>query len=112
MTGVMRSLRGGLACLRIWCGGFALTVATTAPCHLYSQSVGSMVGVVTDSTQASVVNATITAVHNGTNFSRTTKTGASGNFTLSLMPVGTYVVTAEAPGFEKSSTNVTLNVDQ
>jgi hypothetical protein len=83
-----------------------------APCSLYSQAVGSIIGVVTDSSQAVVANATVTAVQNGTNFTRTTKSSATGNFTLSLMPVGSYVVTAEASGFEKSTANVSLDVDQ
>lgn len=95
---------------RNWLLGFAL--ATMAPCSLYSQAVGSIIGVVTDSSQAVVGNATVTAVQNGTNFTRATKSTATGNFTLPLMPVGSYVVTAEAPGFEKSTANVSLDVDQ
>src|SRR5689334_22756209 len=95
---------------RSWLVGIAL--ATMAPCSLYSQSVGSIIGVVTDSSQAVVANATVTAVQNGTNFTRTTKSSATGNFTLPLMPVGNYVVTAEASGFEKSTANISLDVDQ
>lgn len=95
---------------RSWLLGFALAVM--APCSVYSQAVGSIIGVVTDSSQAVVANATVTAIQNGTNFTRTTKTTQTGNFTLPLMPVGSYIVTAEAQGFEKSTANVSLDVGQ
>jgi Carboxypeptidase regulatory-like domain/TonB dependent receptor len=97
---------------RIWLAGFALALTTLAPCSLYSQAVGSIIGVVTDSSRAVVANATVTAVQKGTNFSRTTTSTLTGNFSLPLMPVGAYLVTAEAPGFEKSSLTVSLDVDQ
>ena len=98
--------------LRTWFLTALVVFAAQLPGRLYAQSVGSIVGVVSDRSQAVVPNATVTAVQNGTNLTRTTTSSTTGSFTLPLLPVGTYVLSAEAPGFEKSSTQVTLDVGQ
>jgi len=48
-----------------------------------------------------VSGATIVAVHTPTGISKATTAGASGNFTLSFLPVGgPYSITASSPGYQ------------
>src|SRR2546426_5318902 len=89
-----------------------LFLMAVAPFQLLAQAVGSIVGLVLDPNQAVVPNAKVTAAEKSTSFTRTTVSSGSGNFTLPLLPVGTYTVTAEAPGFQTSSVEVKLDVDQ
>ncbi len=98
--------------LRAWLLSTVFILAVLLPCKLHAQAVGSIVGVVSDRSEALVPNATVTAVQNGTNFTRTVASSTTGSFTLPLLPVGTYTLSAEAQGFEKSSTQVKLDVDQ
>jgi hypothetical protein len=67
----------------------------------FSQGIvtGSINGSVQDPSSAVIQGATITAVQVGTNSNFKTGTGAGGAFQLPGLPVGKYVVTAEAPGF-------------
>jgi len=89
-----------------------LIAVAFAPAPLDAQAVGSIVGQVTDPGQAVVPGATVTAVEKGTNFTRSITTSNSGDYSLPRLPVGTYTITAEASGFEKSSADVTLDVEQ
>jgi Carboxypeptidase regulatory-like domain/TonB dependent receptor-like, beta-barrel/TonB-dependent Receptor Plug Domain len=89
-----------------------LGMAVLCPVHLYSQAVGSITGIVNDPGGAVVPNANIKAVQKNTEFTRSTTSSASGNYTLPLLPVGNYTVTVEASGFRKASSEVKLDVDQ
>ena len=84
-----------------------------APATLRAQAVGEIVGVVTDPSGAVVPSVKITAIQQGTGFRRSTVSASTGNYTLPGLPVGTYTVTAEAPGFKTaSSSDITLDVIQ
>jgi outer membrane receptor protein involved in Fe transport len=67
------------------------------------QSTGSIVGTVVDPTGASVKGATVKAtdVERGTVLTK--QTNDEGAFDLPSVPVGTYKVTVEAPGFQKAA---------
>ncbi len=85
-----------------WIAQASLVAAFSFGAHSsFSQGIvtGSIDGSVQDPSSAVVQGATITAVQVGTNSSFKTGTGASGTFQLPGLPVGKYVVTAEAPGF-------------
>src|SRR5438445_5559085 len=60
---------------------------------------GTITGAVTDASQAAIPNAKITARNVNTNLERTTTSGQLGLYTLTLLPVGDYEVTATAAGF-------------
>jgi hypothetical protein len=90
----------------------AAAVMAVAPVRLHSQAVGSMVGVVLDPNSAAIPNAKVTALEKNTGFTRATVTSESGNYTLPLLPVGNYTLTAEAPGFQSSSVETKLDVNQ
>ena len=79
---------------------------------LFSQAVGNISGVVTDARQATIPNATITVLEKATGFSRAATTSQSGAYSLPRLPVGNYAATAEAPGFEKSTAEFRLDVEQ
>ncbi len=65
-----------------------------------AQAVGSISGHVSDVSSALVPGATVTAINQGTNAERTAKADNSGYFALPLLPIGTYTVRVEQPGFQ------------
>ena len=68
------------------------------------------VGTVTDQTGAAITNAKVTVMNPATNLNITTTTNSSGNYTVKEIPVGTYKLTVEAPGFKTYNDNgVTAN---
>ncbi len=76
-------------------------------------AVGTILGTVTDTSGAVVASANVTVTNLGTNITRATTTSESGDFTVPFLPPGTYRVSAESKGFQKSVTdNVTLVVAQ
>ncbi|MFN7921668.1 MAG: TonB-dependent receptor [Bryobacteraceae bacterium] len=69
-------------------------------------------GVVQDSSSAVIPNAIVHARNTGTGIVREAKSDESGNYLFTLIPIGTYEVTAEAPGFKKSTvSSVQLRVN-
>src|SRR5579862_7179426 len=65
---------------------------------------GVITGTVTDSSGAVVPGAVVTTVQGNTNASYKTTTSTTGDFTVTALPVGTYLVTVEKPGFKKHLT--------
>ena len=73
---------------------------------------GTIVGVVTDSSEAVIPDARVEATQTETNEKRTATTNDSGAYILSTVPAGTYVVSISKSGFdafEARSINVTIN---
>src|SRR5215471_14142392 len=71
---------------------------------------GQFEGTVSDPTGAAISNAKVTVSNPATGINITVMTNASGLYTAKELPVGTYKMTAEAPGFKtKSNAGVTLN---
>ena len=71
---------------------------------------GQISGYVRDASQAVISGATITAVNEGNRDQRQTTTNSGGYYVFPNLPVGTYTISAEVPGFKKSlETGVTLN---
>ena len=70
----------------------------------YSQSQaldGQIEGTVVDQSSASVPNATVTATNIGTGAFRTVTTDEGGIYRIPLLPLGTYRITIDAPGFPR-----------
>lgn len=65
-------------------------------------STGRISGTITDSTGAIVANAAVTVSDPTTNFERAVTTDESGFYTVTNLPVATYIVTVEAANFKKS----------
>jgi hypothetical protein len=69
-------------------------------------------GVVTDTSGAVVPKAKVTATNTSTGFSRSDVSSDTGEYRISLLPVGDYTVTAELTGFQKQVKKVTLQIGQ
>jgi hypothetical protein len=61
---------------------------------------GGVAGTVKDSSGAAVPNAQITLTNRDTNVSRGTQSTSSGTYVFDSVPVGTYTLKADAPGFK------------
>lgn len=74
---------------------------------------GALTGTVTDASGAVVANVKVTATNQGTNLDYNTQSNAAGVYNLLFLPVGSYTVRAEAPGFKKTVLGpFTLEVNQ
>jgi hypothetical protein len=76
----------------------ALTSAT-ADRLLGQADRGTITGTVTDPTQAAVPGAEVTATNEATGIASTTVTGTAGNYTIPLLPIGSYTITSSLRGF-------------
>lgn len=106
---------------RILC---ALAVAMFAGTVIWAQGMfATLTGVVSDSTGALVANAKATLRDAASGSERVTTTDSQGYYTFASVPVGSYILTIEAPGFqaykvqdirlggsEKRNINATLQV--
>jgi hypothetical protein len=90
---------------------FAAIVAAGSVTHTFAQT-GTIVGTVTDSTGAVVPSASITVTNADTNFERTDTTDDRGDYTVPLLPTGTYRVEIVAAGFRtEAAENIEVTAD-
>src|ERR1019366_4451594 len=68
-------------------------------------STADILGTVTDSSGAVLVDAKITVENPDTNLMRTATTNGSGNYVISLLPAGRYNIKVEHPGFRAATLN-------
>src|SRR6202046_1353134 len=98
--------------LRISLGLFFLLFATNATFG-QAGATGAILGTVTDSTGAVIPNAKVTINNVATNVPFITTTSSSGDYLAPSLGPGSYSVSAEIQGFQKSvTTGLTLTVDQ
>ncbi len=77
------------------------------------QATATLTGVVTDPNDAVIPGATVTAINQATNLSRTTSTNDEGVYVISSLPVGEYEVDVKATSFRLFKfTAVVLSVGQ
>ena len=70
---------------------------------------GQITGTVTDPSGAPVVNAKVRALNTATGYEQKTETSSAGLYRFNLMPLGTYEVVVETPGFSPvKSTGIQL----
>src|SRR5713226_8009397 len=62
---------------------------------------GTITGTVVDASEAAVPNADVTARNLNTGLERTASSGELGLYTIPLLPVGDYEITAKATGFNE-----------
>ena len=71
---------------------------------------GQFTGTVTDPSGAAIPNAKVTVTNQATNLSVTTTTNQTGLYNARELPVGSYTISAEAPGFRTvTNSGVRLN---
>src|SRR5215471_2477085 len=92
----------------------ALVALTAAALPAAGQSLfGSILGTVTDNSQAAVPGAAVRIRNLATNAVRTVRTDSFGDYQAPALPVGDYAISCEAAGFKRAvAPRVTLTVDQ
>ena len=82
-----------------------LLTFTVCPQWMMAQmNTGKITGFVTDASGASIAEASVVATEDGTGVSAQTHTSQDGAYLLNFLQPGTYSVTIERSGFEKSVT--------
>ncbi|WP_080507693.1 TonB-dependent receptor [Bryobacter aggregatus] len=77
------------------------------------QNAATIVGSVSDASGAAIAGAKLTALDEATGFARSAESDANGSFVIPLIPIGTYRINAEAPGFKVfSRKGVELQLNQ
>lgn len=100
------------------CAGWLLLLAALCATSNAQTSRGTLTGIVTDSSNALVVDATVRLTETATGVSRQTTTNGAGLYRFDAVDLGTYKLTVEAKGFStQSQTGIqiqaarTLNID-
>jgi Carboxypeptidase regulatory-like domain len=97
-----------------WCRwtilGVVIAIATAAA-HAQLAGTASLQGSVTDRSGAAIPDAHVAAVDAATQIRHTGTTSSSGLYSFPNLPIGTYLLEAEAPGFEHyRQSNIVLDV--
>lgn len=89
----------------------SLSLASTAA---FAADVnGRIKGTVTDPAGAEIPNAQVVATNQATGVRFTTTSQANGDYQFQQLPVGTYTISATAPGFKGfSASGIVINIDQ
>src|SRR6266851_2165970 len=86
----------------------SLAIGLLLPISAFAQTgAASLTGIVSDQSGAPVPGATVTAINQATNVAYTAVSNEAGNYTVTTLPVGSYVVKVELAGFKKASTTPT-----
>jgi hypothetical protein len=109
--GSLTSSRGN--CCRILFHGFVFAFMLL-PCLLFGQGYfGTVSGILTDSSGAMIQGAKVTLLDEEKGYQFTATSNKEGQYLFVSIPPGSYTVTAEAKGFEKSvRTHIKLNVSE
>ena len=90
-----------------------LTIALICTLCAWSQfQFGSIMGLVKDTSQAPVPDATIEIRSQTTNVARQATTNASGEYNFVSLPPDTYIITVHHAGFRDQSRTAQVSVDQ
>ena len=65
----------------------------------FGQAAGTISGTIVNPSGAAASAVTVTATNTGTSVRRTAVTDSGGSFTIPLVPVGTYQMRVDQPGF-------------
>jgi len=83
---------------------YVLALAALSAGQLLAQTDrASLSGTVMDASGAAIPNATVLATSQATGLTRTVQSGGSGTYTLPSLPIGRYVLTFTAPGFQQTA---------
>ena len=91
----------------------AMVLLSGRTAHAQAQNTGSIFGTVTDPSGAVIASATVVVAEPSQGISRTVTTGKSGDFVLPSLPVGNYILTITANGFETYvASDITVDADK
>jgi hypothetical protein len=106
----MGNLRDGSVRAVLFCAALILTAVAAIPASAQTFR-GTILGTVTDTSGAAILNAKVSVLNVATGVERTTETTSDGGYLIPELPVGTYDVTIELAGFQKAKiTGVTVSV--
>ena len=91
---------------------FALLIALAAGPAAAQSLKGSITGRVTDASARPIAGASVTVTEEQTGRVRTAQTTGYGDFSITLLPAGSYRVEAQSSGYRSTSRAVTLFVNQ
>jgi Carboxypeptidase regulatory-like domain len=74
--------------------------------------LATVTGLVADSSGAAVPGVTVTATNQATNIAYTGTTNGAGNYVITSVPIGEYIISAGLAGFKGAQSKVTLSVAQ
>lgn len=74
--------------------------------------LATVTGIVSDDSQAAIPGVSVTVTNQATNVTYTGVTNDAGNYIVTGVPIGEYVVGAELSGFKRSESRVTLSAGQ
>src|SRR5919106_1009490 len=74
--------------------------------------LATVTGIVSDQSGAALPGLTVTATNKATNISYTGVTNEAGNYVITSVPIGTYVISAEMQGFKSVQSTVTISANQ
>jgi hypothetical protein len=98
------------------CGLMAIALCLLLSCSLTAGAqvdTGSLLGTVTDTSGARIPHAQVTIRNEATGLQLQQPTRGDGSYSFTAVKVGSYTVTATAPGFDKvEQTHVPLTVEQ
>ena len=90
----------------------SLVLGTASTLHAQT-ATGQITGTVTDTSGAVMAKVKVTVTNQQTGLTRESTTNDLGAYTVPLLPVGEYMVTAEQAGFKLAvNSGIQLNVDQ
>lgn len=78
-----------------------LSLPLIIPLAAFGQDTASIVGTITDASGAAMPNVRVVVANAEKGIDRPTTTDTAGAYKVGFLPIGTFSVTAEAPGFEK-----------
>jgi hypothetical protein len=99
-------LKNGLWSLFI---AFLLCLSFGAVALAQEETAATITGQVTDATGGIIQNATVIVTNKGTNAERRVQTNEDGNYVVTPLTPGAYMVVVEQPNFKRFEQNLTLN---
>jgi hypothetical protein len=91
----------------------AAILSVSLSCAYAAEVSARIKGTVTDPSGAIIPNVTVTATNRDTGVVTTTTTSSNGDYIFQILPIGTYSISAAAPGFMRFTANgIVLNIDQ
>lgn len=87
-----------------------ITVLTPTVAHAQDYTNGTLTGTVVGTNGEPIAGASVTIVSNAQGVTRTSTTGADGQFRAPLIPTGSYQVTVEAAGFTSVQDDVSVGL--
>src|SRR5262245_56607642 len=93
--------------------GLAASAALVLSATVAAQTgLATVTGIVSDSSGGAIPGLTVSAVNQATSIAYTGVTNAAGNYIITGIPIGTYVISAELQGFKATQSRVTLSAAQ